>query len=231
MTEQVSWGDGSGDVIYLVFNASEGNQTVSVSSDANTGAARSKVVTFATGSITRSLTINQEAGGPVEHTVKLIPSSYGVSNSTYVSVSDASNMYHDTSNTTYATITATRTATTTYYLYLRGFNIGDIPSNAAVTSFTLRIKARISGQSTSSSQAPRIVNGSQVIANTTASENFGTSTSSIKTITVPTGALTWTNIKNYGSNFGIQCYVKRSNKNNTAYLYLYGAELEVTYTL
>ena len=229
MTQQVSWGDGSGDKIYLSYNASEGNQTVSVSSDANTGAARSKVVTFATGSITRSLTVNQEAGGPKEYTVKLIPSSYGRSNSTYVSVSDEDNMYHDTSNTSYATITGTRAATTTYYLYLRGFNIGDIPSNASVKSFTLRVKGRISGQSTTASNAPRIVNGSQVISNTTASENFGTSTTTIKTITVPTGALTWTNIKNYGSNFGIQCFVKRSNKNNTAYLYLYGAELEVTY--
>jgi len=41
--------------------------------------------------------------------VKLIPSSYGVSNTTYISVSDAENMYHDTDNTTYARFYNSRT--------------------------------------------------------------------------------------------------------------------------
>ncbi len=60
----IEWGDGSGDKIYLDSNASEGNQTVTVSSDANTGAARSKIVTFISdiGNITQQITVNQEAG-------------------------------------------------------------------------------------------------------------------------------------------------------------------------
>jgi len=57
----IPWGDGSGDNIYLTRNASEGDQTVAVTSDANTGyTTRTKVVTFATGSIIRQLTVNQE---------------------------------------------------------------------------------------------------------------------------------------------------------------------------
>jgi hypothetical protein len=64
VTTEIPWGDGSGDKIYLTRDASEGDQVVSVSSDANTGNARSKVVTFTSGvgNIQRQLTINQAAG-------------------------------------------------------------------------------------------------------------------------------------------------------------------------
>lgn len=58
----IEWGDGSGDKIYLDSNASEGNQTVTVSSDANTGAARTKAVTFTAGNATQTLTVVQESG-------------------------------------------------------------------------------------------------------------------------------------------------------------------------
>ena len=63
-TTTISWGDGSGDNIYLTYPSASGDQSVSVTSDANTGAARSKVVTFsAVGVSPVSLTINQDAGG------------------------------------------------------------------------------------------------------------------------------------------------------------------------
>lgn len=65
VTTEIPWGDGSGDKIYLTRNASEGDQVVQVSSDANSGNARSKVVTFTSGvgNIVRQLTINQAASG------------------------------------------------------------------------------------------------------------------------------------------------------------------------
>lgn len=63
VTTEIAWGDGTSDKIYLTRNASEGNQQVLVSSDANTGAARSKVVTFsASGASPVTLTVSQEAG-------------------------------------------------------------------------------------------------------------------------------------------------------------------------
>ena len=63
MVSEVAWGDGTGDKIYLTYSASEGSQTVAVSSDANTGAARSKVVTFSAAGVTPvSLTISQDMG-------------------------------------------------------------------------------------------------------------------------------------------------------------------------
>lgn len=64
MTTQVEWGDGSGDKIYLTYSASEGNQTVQVSSDAHTGyVERTKDITFTAiagqTTITRTLTVIQ----------------------------------------------------------------------------------------------------------------------------------------------------------------------------
>ena len=64
MTTQVEWGDGSGDKIYLTYSASEGNQTVTITSDAHTGyVTRTKDITFTATAgettITRTLTVAQ----------------------------------------------------------------------------------------------------------------------------------------------------------------------------
>ena len=161
-------------------------------------------------------------------TIRLVPSTYAVSSTSYLSVSNASNMYANTDSTTYATITNTYASTSSRYLYLRGFNFSDIPSNAIINSFTVKIKGYESGLSTSTSYAPRLANGTSAISNTTATTTFGTSS---KTITIPTGSLTWTQIVNYGSNFTIMVYVRRSSRNTTGYFYCYGAEIEVDYTI
>ena len=64
-TTTIGWGDGSGDNLYLTYPDASGDQTVSVTSDANTGAARSKTVTFtASGVSPVTLTVNQAAGLP-----------------------------------------------------------------------------------------------------------------------------------------------------------------------
>lgn len=73
-TTTIPWGDGSGDNIYLTYSSASGNQTVEVTSDANTGAARSKVVTFTSGvgNITKSLTVSQERAVPSESRVQYL---------------------------------------------------------------------------------------------------------------------------------------------------------------
>lgn len=68
MTTSLSWNDGSGDKIYLTYGASEGTQTISVTSDPNGGASsRTKTINFTTSAgtpiVTRTLTIIQAAGG------------------------------------------------------------------------------------------------------------------------------------------------------------------------
>ena len=162
-------------------------------------------------------------------TIRLVPSTYAISSASYLSVSNESNMYTNVDSTTYATITNTYASTSSRYLYLRGFNFDDIPDGAVIDSFTVKIKGYESGLATSTSYAPRLANGTSAISNTTASSNFGTSAT---TITIPTGALTWSQIVNtYGSNFTIMVYVRRNSRNTTGYFYCYGAEIDVTYTM
>lgn len=120
-------------------------------------------------------------------TIRLVPSTYAVSSTSYLSVSDPDNMYTNTDSTTYATITNINASTSSRYLYIRGFNFDDVPSSATINSFTIKIKGYESGLNTSTSYAPRLANGTSALSNTTASSNFGTSTT---TITIPTGSLT-----------------------------------------
>lgn len=159
-------------------------------------------------------------------TIRLIPSDYYLSSSSYLSVSNESNMYHNTDNTTYATVTNSRTSTSSYYIYLRGFNFDDIPSAAIVNSFTVKLKARESGVSTSTSYKPYLTNGTSAI---NGSCDVITTTETTHTFTGISAD--WETIKDYGNNFGIRINCRRASRNTTSHMYIYGAEIEVTYTL
>lgn len=155
-------------------------------------------------------------------TMRLIPSTYYLSNSSYLTISNASNMYNNTDNTTYATIQNTRSSTSSYYLYIRGFNFDDIPSSAIVNSFTIKIKGNYSG---GYSQNMYLYDG------TTSMSGSATSLSSTVTTQTFSSTPTWSEIVSAGSDFGIRINCRRSSRNTTAYFYIYGAEIEVDYTV
>ena len=135
-------------------------------------------------------------------------------------------MYDDTDSTDYATVTNSRTSTSSYYIYLRGFNFSDIPSAAVVSDFTIRLKARESGVSTSSSYKPYLVDGTSAINGTC---DVITTTATVHEFSGLSAD--WETIIGYGSDFGIRINCRRSSRNTTAYMYIYGAEIEVTYTI
>lgn len=158
---------------------------------------------------------------------KLVASTYAVTGTVVVN-QNAESLYKDTDNASNpARITHTTSGTSSYYLYLRGFDFSKIPDNATVSSFSIKVKGYESSLSTSTTYAPRLYNSTSTITGASAaSTNFGTTT---KTITVPyTG--TWDTLKSYGSNLGIRLVIRRSARNTQGYLYIYGAEIEVTYT-
>lgn len=162
-------------------------------------------------------------------TIRLIPSTYYRNNSSYVTVTNPDNMYTNTDSTTYATVQNTRNSTSnTYYCYVRGFNFNDVPSDAIVSGFSVKIKASESNLSTSSSYRMSLYNGTTSISNTTATSSLSTSAT---VFTFPTSSLTWDTLKGYGSNFGIRVPLRRSSTNSSSYAYIYGAEIEVTYTI
>lgn len=158
-------------------------------------------------------------------TIRLVPSTYYLSNSSYLSVSSASNMYTNTDSTTYATVTNSRTSTSSYYIYIRGFNFDDVPSNAEVSSISIKLKAYHSGGNTSTIYCYDDTTQVSSAGSTTA---LGTS-ATVHTFTNTT--IDWDTLKGYGSDFGIRINCRRSSRNTTAYVYIYGAEIEVTYTV
>lgn len=159
-------------------------------------------------------------------TIRLVPSTYYLSSTSYLSVSSASSMYNNTDNTSYATVTNSRTSTTSYYIYLRGFNFDDIPEGAIVNSFTIKLKARESGVSTSTSYKPYLANGTTTI---NGSCDVITTTATVNTFTGLSAD--WDTIVGYGSDFGIRINCRRASRNTTSYMYIYGAEILVDYTI
>lgn len=161
-------------------------------------------------------------------TIRLVPSTlYNAAGTSYLTVSDQNNMMTDTDSTTYGTVTNIYSSTSNRYVYLRGFNFSSIPTGATVTSFTIKLKARESGISTSTNYRPRICNNTTTL--TGSSSTIGT-TANVITFTSVTTA--WSTIvDDYGSDFGIRINVRRSNSNTQGYVNIYGAEIEVEYSL
>lgn len=159
-------------------------------------------------------------------TMRLIPSTYSLSSTTYLSISNASNMYANTDNTTYATVMNSRTSTTSYYIYLKGFNFSDIPSDAIINSFTVKLKAYERGISTSSTYSPVLVNNTTTITSTCSAIS-----TTAQTLTFTGVSADWDTIVGYGSNFGIRINCRRASRNRTGYMYIYGAEILVDYTI
>ena len=157
-------------------------------------------------------------------TITLHPTQVNNAASQYLTITDASNMYTDTSSTTYATIQNTNASTSSRYIYLKGFNFGDVPSNAEVSSFTVKLKGYYTG-------------GSQqtlYLCNNTTTQSSATATgltTSTQTRTFSNGSLTWDTISSWGDNFSIRINCRRGNKNTVGYYYIYGAEIDVTYTV
>ena len=158
-------------------------------------------------------------------TMTLIPSTYYVSNSV-LTVANESNMYTDITSTTYGTVTNTNASTSYYYFYLRGFNFDDLPPNAQVSAFTVKIRGRASGSYNSSMY---LCNGTTTQSGATASQLPNSST--VTTRTFSNGSLNFSTIANWRDNFGIRINCRRNRSSTTSYYYIYGAEIEVTYTV
>lgn len=166
-------------------------------------------------------------------TARLIPSSYATSNSSYATVySGETNMYNNTSNTSnYASLRGRNSnSTTAYYIFIKGFNFSTIPSNANVSSFRVLIRCyRNSYQRTGDAYRLRLASTTNInntIANTTTSTEIG---QTVNVIEIPTGNLTWSTLSGYGANFSIVVPLS-STSSSRPYVYVYGAEIEVTYT-
>lgn len=164
-------------------------------------------------------------------TIRLVPSTYSRSSTSRVTVTNPENMYYNTDHTAnYCTLRGRNSSSYTYYAFIGGFNFGDVPSNATVSSFTVKIRCyRNSYQGTGDTYRLRLASSASnnnVISGTTMSSDIGTT---VNTYTIPTGSLTWSTLSGYGSNFCIEVPL-HATSSQYPYVYVYGAEIEVTYT-
>ena len=160
-------------------------------------------------------------------TIRLVPSTiYNAAGTSYLQITNQSNAYTNTDSTTYATIYNRNASTSSRYFYVRGFNFDDIPNGAIVTSFTIKLKGYEKGVSTSTSYQPYLANGT-----TTINGSCSPFSTSVTTRTFSGISANWDTIKGYGDNFGIRINCRRASRNTAGYIYLYGAEIEVEYTV
>lgn len=221
VTTEISWGDGSGDKIYLTRDASDGDQVVQVSSDANTGNARSKVVTFTSGvgNIQRQLTINQ-AGIPQEHTITLHPTSYDNDYSWY-SQSNINNALSDADSTTYAQINYTRGRGAETYVYFK-FDTSSIPSGATIAEVSCVVKCMTNGNSTL--LPTREV---QMFTGTTAKGNASSMPTSVETRTF--SGVAWTLAELMDARVKVHAVRGTAQVNTNYFCRIYGATLTIKY--
>ena len=156
-------------------------------------------------------------------TIRLIPSTYSLSSTSYLNISNASNLYTNIDSTTYATVNHTRRSTTSYYIYVKGFNFNDIPADAIINSATVKVKAKVTS---AGSYAPALYNNTTSLGQNL-SGNIGTTTTT-STVNITSN---WETYQGYGSNFGIRLRLSRSNRNTASSMNIYGAEILVDYTI
>lgn len=158
-------------------------------------------------------------------TMRLVPSVFNnAAGTNYLTVSNSDNALTNTDSTNYATITNTYTSTSNRYIYLRGFNFDSLPADAEVSAWTVKIK----GYYTSGySQAISLCNNTTALTGATAT-SF---TTSVATREFSNGSYSWDEIVAMKANFGIRVNCRRNARNTQAVYYIYGAEIEVTYTV
>ena len=68
---------------------------------------------------------------------------------------------------------------------------------------------------------------------TTTTANYASTipNTTVSTIVFDNVSSTWNTLSSYGDDFGIRISATRASRNTTSYLYIYGAEIEVDYTL
>jgi hypothetical protein len=224
-TTTIPWGDGSGDNIYLTYPSASGDQTVQVSSDANTGSARTKTVTFTSGvgSISKTLTVNQEAGGPQEYTITKYPSSYDTEHYSYYGLLNVANAY-DAGDGDYATITLTRGNGAETYIYFQ-FDLSSIPDDATIDSISLTAKAKVTTTAGTrlGTRVLQVCRGTTAVGTATANMTTGEKT---YTMDVGTG---WTGANIKDLTLKVDVFRGTQSTSTNYYCYFYGATLTIKY--
>lgn len=164
------------------------------------------------------------------HTTSVNFSSYDTSHYSYYNVNSSyplSNAYTESSSTSYAQIRWTRNANAQTYIYYK-FALS-IPSNATITSVTVKSKAYVN-----TTTASRVTTRTMQLADSRDQTTFGSTLtigSSATEQTFSNTGITWTPEKL--NNLCVKFLIVRGTSNTTSNynLQIYGGTVSVTYTV
>ena len=164
----------------------------------------------------------------INETLELYPTGINTSQSSYSSGSNNANAQTRTDSTSYATLTCTNgSGVASYVTYT--FNITDdtIPSGATIDSISCKIKARVSNTT-------RIATAvAQLYADTTAkggTANFRSTSSSPSPVTI-SNVGSWTLAELKTARIRFTATRGSSQTTSSASMYIYGTDLDITYSI
>lgn len=162
---------------------------------------------------------------PISVTDSIVVNPSGYANLTNLTTSTTqypiSNGYTNTSSTTYARFTTTyNSAGYCYYT----FSVSDIPSAAQITSVTASVKIRINNTNRVSNTNCQLYSGTTAKGSSTTFAS--TSTSNIISLS-NTGSWTVSDLNNLRLRIG----GTGGNSNNAGYIYFYGANITINYSI
>ena len=156
-----------------------------------------------------------------------IPNELDSANSSYSSISSSypiTNAYTNSSSTSYAYITCNTGSRATTYVSLK-FPIENIPTSATIDSIVCKAKLRVSSTSYISTAAVQLYKGNAAMGSSVSAR---TTTATVYTISDP-GTWSVADLEN----LEIRYTGTRGTNQTTraAYLYFYGADLTITYSI
>ena len=163
----------------------------------------------------------------IDDSITLHPSGYSSANSSYSSVSSSypiSNGYDGTSSTNYAYITCnTGSRAESHISYT--FNVSGIPEGATINSVACSVKSRVSSTNYLTASTIQLYSGSTAKGSATSAASTTATARSISS----TGSWTLAELEN----IQVRLTGTRGTSNTTraAYLYFYGADLTINYSI
>lgn len=160
----------------------------------------------------------------IQESLVVNPSSIDTEQSSYSTGSGNANAYDGIDSTTYSSLSLNSGSGVSSYVTYK-FDVSELPSEATLDSIECKVKARISSTSYISTATLQLYSGTTAKGSTTSFRS--TSTSTIYTLTPGT----WT--KAELANIRVRATATRgsSNTSRSAYIYFYGANLTINYTI
>lgn len=224
MQKIIPWSTGGGNIT-LIYNDSKDNQTITITSDENTGEARSKTINIIAGNITKSLKISQAEHIKQSGSITAVPSSYNSTYSSYKSVNSSypiSRAYTNTSSSTYAQITCNTGSKASTYISF-AFDLSSIPDNATIKSVTCKFKARVGSTSYIATAVGQLYNNNTAMGSSTSWRSISATVCNI------TSTGSWNRSELNNLLLRLTATRGTSNTNKSTIIYIYGAELTIQY--